>query len=134
LDARRGQSDRRPPGSFVLAVATGKASGVIQLPDEQLAYEIVSHPDGQLLLHERLLSEVICSPLPRPRTEGRSARRALAPQGAPPVLSSRPEATAVLYLDFDGETVTDPAWNDGQTIIAAPAALSSARSQRSGTG
>jgi hypothetical protein len=29
-----------------------------------------------------------------------------------PLLSSRPTATAVIYLDFDGETVTDPDWND----------------------
>ncbi|HEX8310866.1 MAG TPA: putative Ig domain-containing protein, partial [Chthoniobacteraceae bacterium] len=115
-------------GSFVLATTAKKASGLIQLPDEQLAYEIVTHPDGQLMMHERLLSEVICSPLPWPREEeGRKAARAPVPQGAPPILSSRPDAEGVLYLDFDGETVTDPAWNDGRTIVAAAARMTAAQ-------
>jgi hypothetical protein len=29
-------------------------------------------------------------------------------RAAPPILSSRPGASAVLFLDFDGDIVTDP--------------------------
>src|SRR5207249_277864 len=56
--------------------------------------------------------------------------RALPPQAPPPpppILSSRPGATAVLYLDFDGETVTDPRWNSGNTIVAQPSTLTDAQ-------
>ena len=41
-----------------------------------------------------------------------------------PVLESRESAAKIVYLDFDGETVTDTAWNsaynDGLPIVAAP--------------
>ncbi len=40
--------------------------------------------------------------------------------GAPVALSSKPKSTFVLYMDFDGETVTHPGWNNGKTIVAAP--------------
>jgi len=35
-------------------------------------------------------------------------------------LSSLPGAEYVIYLDFDGETVNSPAWNNGNTINAEP--------------
>jgi Calx-beta domain len=38
-------------------------------------------------------------------------------------LSSLPEATSVIYLDFDGATVRGTAWNDGKTITAGAANL-----------
>jgi hypothetical protein len=40
--------------------------------------------------------------------------------GAPVALSSKPKSTFVLYMDFDGETVTHPGWNNGKTIVAKP--------------
>lgn len=42
------------------------------------------------------------------------------PSGAPPILSSNPSSSYVLYCDFDGEVVTHPLWNEGETINAAP--------------
>ena len=39
-------------------------------------------------------------------------------------LNSYPSATATLYLDFDGETVSTPVWNNGNTINCAAPALS----------
>lgn len=40
-----------------------------------------------------------------------------------PDLSSDAESTFVLYIDFDGEVVTNPAWNDGETIDAQPSSF-----------
>lgn len=42
-------------------------------------------------------------------------------------LSSYPSAIATIYLDFDGEEVSTPVWNNGNMISCAPAALSSAQ-------
>lgn len=42
------------------------------------------------------------------------------PVAAPPILNSKPDSTFVLYIDFDGEVVTHPGWNNGNTINAAP--------------
>jgi hypothetical protein len=47
--------------------------------------------------------------------------------GAVPVLDNAPLAKRVIYLDFDGETVTDPAWNGGRKIVAAPARLTTSQ-------
>ena len=38
----------------------------------------------------------------------------------PLTLQSRPSATAVVYLDFDGEVVSGTNWNNGNTINAVP--------------
>jgi Viral BACON domain len=40
-----------------------------------------------------------------------------------PDLESMPDSTYVLYIDFDGEVVTNPAWNDGATINAQPSSF-----------
>lgn len=40
-----------------------------------------------------------------------------------PKLNSFPEATAVIYLDFDGHYVHTSFWNNGQPITCAPAAV-----------
>lgn len=42
-------------------------------------------------------------------------------------LSSYPSATATIYLDFDGETVSTPVWNNGNTINCAAPALTNAQ-------
>ena len=39
-------------------------------------------------------------------------------------LNSYPSAIATIYLDFDGEDVSSPVWNNGNTINAAPSGLS----------
>ncbi len=52
-----------------------------------------------------------------PKGNGKTTR---GPLGAPPILSSNPSSTFVVYCDFDGEVVTHPLWNDGNTINAAP--------------
>jgi len=106
-------------GSFAIS-SSGKAmQGVILFPGEGIAYEIATQRDGQVLLQEKLLSDVICFPLPLVDPWPAAASASLPNlQKAPPLLSSRPQATAVVYLDFDGETVTDTHWNGGSTIVA----------------
>ena len=40
-----------------------------------------------------------------------------------PKLNSYPSATATIYLDFDGCTVTSGAWNQGNTLVCAPSGM-----------
>jgi alpha-tubulin suppressor-like RCC1 family protein len=129
-------------GSFSLSLAGSRLSGRILLPASRLAYLVESTSAGQTQLTETALSAVLCDPLPRPPEDeemgddetaavaamsgvdsAAAASAAGSPEEAPPVLSSRPTATAVIYLDFDGEIVTDPDWNNGVTITAAPSYL-----------
>src|SRR5262245_30079442 len=43
-----------------------------------------------------------------------------------PVLSSYPSASAVVFLDFDGQTVDNTSWNYNGPICCAPSGLSTA--------
>ncbi|MFM8459452.1 MAG: zinc-dependent metalloprotease family protein, partial [Chthoniobacterales bacterium] len=111
---------------------------LIELPSENLAYELINDGKGGYLVREWLFTDVVCStPMPRtggaesgiPRPEQKTAMSspAFIEPGQVPQLSSRPGATAVIYLDFDGETVSGSAWNGGQTIVAPAARMNASQ-------
>ncbi|MEQ1862458.1 MAG: putative Ig domain-containing protein [Chthoniobacteraceae bacterium] len=114
-------------GSFAMGTNGRDTAGLIQIPGRRLGYIIAANPLGDLVATARPLAELLCLPLPRPTFEPTTPPPGTrSPSLVPPILSSRPGATAVLYLDFDGETVTDPLWNSGRTIVAKAAASSNA--------
>ena len=115
-------------GTFSLSTNGAEIGGAILLPEEFTAVELSRDADGRIVIEERPIGDVLCTPLPLVSSAPtfNAPSNGLTPTGAAlvaPVLSSRPTATAVIYIDFDGETVTDPHWNGGQTIVAAPANL-----------
>ncbi len=122
-------------GTFAFSRGASGLHGFLLIPGERLAIVVESvraASGSQLRLVEKPISEVLCSPYPtmEPGTF-ESAEKAGEEDGAGgtstepiPLLSSRPAATAVLYIDFDGEIVSDPNWNGGQTIQAKAASLS----------
>jgi hypothetical protein len=121
---RVGGSIQGQAGSFTLAAGPSASGGLLMLPATGKAFEVVTEQDGRVLFVERRLADKRCFTnevgAMRPYTQKASA--AVGTAQAPPLLSSRPDAPAVIYMDFDGETVTDPAWNGGRTIVAlAPA-------------
>jgi alpha-tubulin suppressor-like RCC1 family protein len=116
---RIGGSLTGKPGSFSLARKDAGLSGLIQLPQEGLAYRIEPGTAGATVLNEVLLSDVICSPMPPQKNQQPLPMALIQAAAAPPILNSRPTAVAQVYLDFDGETVTDPDWNGGNQIVAA---------------
>ncbi len=130
-------------GSFSLGEDESRLGGVI-IPSEGLvAYQIETGRDGAAYLLEKNKNTVVCIELPiavvsrsvvraahgqiaeASETWGDVAARSLA--ASEYSLSSRPAATAVAYLDFDGETVTDSAWNNGYPINASSSGLSAAQ-------
>lgn len=58
-----------------------------------------------------------------PPARGSHPQVPTAPTGAIPDLESYPGAAAILYLDFDGEAIQDPAWNNNNVINAAGSGL-----------
>ncbi|MFM8229790.1 MAG: reprolysin-like metallopeptidase, partial [Chthoniobacterales bacterium] len=110
---------------------------LIELPSENLAYELINDGKGGYLVREWLFTDVVCA-TPSPETRGADAgiprpAGAQASNGAPiaaaaiPVLNSRPGAVAVIYLDFDGEVVSGTAWSGGATINAPAARLNASQ-------
>ncbi len=124
-----------PGGTFFLSVSGNRMRGMIPLPAKELAYMIEVDAGGTRTIREKPLSEVVCMNMPDPDEPPGPEEPSPAPlpEAAPPILSSRPGATAVVYLDFDGETVVDPAWNGGNPVVAAPANLTPAEITESWT-
>lgn len=130
------QLDGQPASDRLFMTWKGaEARGLIELPSRNLAYEILATTGGYVA-REWLFTDVVCA---TPGREGGSAdrgiprpssveARAFASAAAVPVLNSRPGSTAVIYLDFDGETVSGTAWDGGRTIVAPPARLNTTQS------
>ena len=116
-------------GEFSLAQkidTPGQWAGRILHHDPQLGYQLAS-TDAGLLLHRKPLASMVCQGIPRspnqPPAGLEASRSSVSVLAAQPALDSKPDAVGVLYLDFDGEQVSDPDWNSGFTIVAQPALL-----------
>lgn len=115
-------------GSFSLNTNFDEASGMILLPESGIGYQI--QMDGpELVLVERRLSSLVCFPAIKASAALAAAdntpRQAVPTAIVIPSVNTRPGARGVVYVDFDGESVTDPVWNGGRTINAAPSSLTS---------
>ncbi|QMU31035.1 GEVED domain-containing protein [Adhaeribacter radiodurans] len=112
-------------GSFFLKAAGNNLSGNIILPDQKKAYQYLSTSNGQAYLQEVDIDKVICVGLePQLEPKGILNNQAAAPATkVVPMLESLPGASAVVLLDFDGQTVSGTPWNGGNPINAAPSTL-----------
>lgn len=116
-------------GTFLVGIEGDTIEGHIYFPETNRALILQGSVGGKVRAEEKPLSDVICTPYPRETLAKAESLREPDAQfsasvaEAAPLLESRPGAPAVIYLDFDGETVTDPDWNGGATIVAAASAL-----------
>ncbi len=124
-------------GSFTLNTNFDRVFGLILMPQLGVAMEILTEHSGKVVMVERRLPSVVCSPLPKDsgidtQIIGDSPVAAAADSdsnlkissgGIVPEISTRPGAKAVVYLDFDGEQVSDNSWNGGKLINAAASGL-----------
>jgi len=126
------------PGAtaFFLRRPDGGIDGHLFSPRSPVSYRLVrTEKAGRLALKKIAATDLICA-----RVEGGEVLPGMPPEpgaedstpddpeasepGEIPDLNSRDEAAQLIYLDFDGETVTGTAWNsaynNGQPIVAAP--------------
>ena len=104
--------DRRK-GWFSFGFDGRVAAGLVRLNDQKVAYQIAPAGNGLVQMVERPLKDFLCMGMPQHIPVQQSARRPAAAAGAPvvtPILNSRPSATAVIFMDFDGANVNDPDW------------------------
>jgi len=94
---------------------------IIKKNGENQVYKFTSEND-QWTLQEIPYQQFICSSGVTDESTGMPASDApFTPAGTSaivPLLSSRPSATAVVYMDFDGEVVSGTRWVNGGTINA----------------
>ncbi len=125
-------------GGFSLSQKDARWHGMIRHQSAKTAYVLETTETGSLHFIEKPLSSVICEANPRRKhpagTGGEQADGTLTSSKevmtasalvSVPALDSLPGASHVIYLDFDGEDVTDPDWNNGFIIHAVPTKLGS---------
>jgi hypothetical protein len=110
----------------------GRIRGNILLNGRAEAYLITGQYGEPLEIMDTTVSSLLCAPAgatyPLTNNAGFLAvnsnpRQSIAPAQASftqIALSSLPSSDYVIYLDFDGDTITSPSWNGGNTIDAVP--------------
>lgn len=114
-------------GTFSLSTDYAEVAGMILMPEVEVGFEITMD-GGEALMVERRLSSLVCFPLnkqadPSLAARDSAARAATVTAQIAPLINTRPGAKGVVFVDFDGETVVDTAWNGGQVINAAPSTM-----------
>lgn len=129
-----GSLDDGAKGSFSLSQKGGQWAGSVRHAAKQTAYVLDTQESGVVRVVEKPLGSLLCQAIPRKRAPNGVQAAASGPSVqdasvaavntiAVPALDSLPSATHVIYIDFDGELVTDPDWNDGFSILAVPTKL-----------
>ena len=130
-----GVTINEPQGRFALSLTEDdKVLASLMFEGESFAFAFDGYAqNGSWQIKETTVSEILCAPIgakysPKGATAAYPfkasslppAKSSNGPLSAPPVLNSNPTSTYVIYCDFDGEVVTHPLWNNGQTIDAKP--------------
>ncbi|QKX05238.1 T9SS type A sorting domain-containing protein [Aquimarina sp. TRL1] len=107
---------------FSVRKFNGLLEGEIIMYEQKKAYKISSGDQGNVLIAEADINELLCVEFESEEVTDSSAP--VNTKAAVPSLESLPGATAVIYLDFDGEVVSGTRWLNGRTINARPAGFS----------
>jgi hypothetical protein len=122
-------------GSFSLHTNFQQLAGHVLFPSQNVAWEIRTERSGEWVLVEKRLEAVVCVNLSVPEpvqpvaatasdfaagTQDILQEKSISEGATVPFIQTRPGAKGVVFLDFDGESVTDPDWNKGATIFAEP--------------
>ena len=123
-----GSVNNEETSSFGFTVVKGELEGYIIERRTKQAYHLFTGADSQIYSEETDINSLLCIDFVNEKTLKKSAKKSgtVASKGQSSNLQSRPSATAVLYLDFDGEVVSGTFWNNGNTIDAQPSGLSDA--------
>jgi len=120
-----GSVDQKASSSFSLNYTNGMIEGHIIERAENRAYKIYTKANNKVYVEETDINAILCIAYEKVTKSSNSKKSSATNSKLPPLtLQSRPSATAVIYLDFDGEVVTGTNWNNGDTIDAQPAGLS----------
>jgi hypothetical protein len=109
---------------FRFAIVDGKLEGNLLLPALKKAYRFYTDANGNVQVEITDIHQLIC--IDYNKNQASTANSPVVAQAVPPStsavyhLQSLAGATAVAYLDFDGEVSTTTYWNGGNTIDAQP--------------
>ncbi len=123
-----GSVNQKASSSFSFKYVNKQLEGHIIERDENRAYEIYT-ANNKVYAKETDINAILCIAYEKAATNAPSKKvnNNITSTLPPTTLQSRPSATAVIYLDFDGEVVSGTNWNNGDTIDAQPSGLSDAQ-------
>ena len=107
-----GPVNQNENSSYNMIFSNGKLEGDIIQIDKKSAYKIFTSADSKVYVEETDINSIICIGLPKvidlPEVKNSSAQKSEKKNNSgafqsPLTLQSRPGATGVIYLDFDGE-------------------------------
>ncbi len=112
--------------NVVIEIKEGKVSGTIINTEKKTAFRYSTNQNDEVILKEEDIDKVICVDFKKARAN--KNKRALSATSSVPAditkLHSNINAPTTVYLDFDGEYVVCPDWNQGNPIDAMPSNLS----------
>lgn len=121
-----------PRDRLILTRSAGGLRGFLEIPSRNLAYGIEGPEGGPLKASEWLFTDIVCAApvkgggavagLPRSRLVRPAAVAGPITPDQLPTLNTNLGATAVIHMDFDGETVAGSVWSSG-SITVPPARL-----------
>ena len=118
-----GSVNQNKNSSYSINYSNGKIEGHIIQKDTNSAYKIFSSSDSKVYIEKTDINSILCVEFVKNENSKNLKSKKKLNSGiynrSPFTLQSRPSATAVIYLDFDGEIVTGSRWNNGNTINAA---------------
>ncbi len=118
-----GTVDNNQSSTFNFFKKNGILEGSIVFRDTNVAYQLTTKSNGKVYISEIDIHKILCIDFEATPVTQNTDKGVLFSK-ATPSLQSLPGATAVVYLDFDGETVSNTAWLNGSTIDAQSANFS----------
>ncbi|WP_109097073.1 PKD domain-containing protein [Aquimarina sp. AU58] len=102
--------------SFSFTKTNNSLKGNIILHDLKKAYTLYSKSNGQVYVKEADINTILCVDFEKANTKDIDPGTTFSK--AAPQLESLPGAPGIIYLDFDGELVSNTSWLGGATIDA----------------
>ncbi len=121
-----GSVNNKADASFRFSYTNGKLEGHIIERAENKAYRLFTNKAHTVFIEETDINAILCIAFDKAKGTATQQKNAstISSKILSTTLQSRPGAPAVIYLDFDGETVSGTYWNSGATIIAQASGLS----------
>ncbi|WP_299223504.1 PKD domain-containing protein [uncultured Aquimarina sp.] len=112
-----GSVNNQKLSTFALFKTKNQIEGTLVLRNEKTGYKIFTNDLGKVYIEEVDINSLVCIDFKASQEEDNADTNSVFSKMAPQ-LESLPGAPGIVYLDFDGEVVSETIWASGGTINA----------------
>jgi len=113
-----GKIGSNPASRFNITKKNGKVSGNVILLDQKKAFNYYSGDNDEVYIKEVDINKLLC--IDFHKIESKESDTGTTYSKMAPDLQSLPGSEFIIYIDFDGELVTNTSWHSSGTINAQP--------------